>query len=268
MNWSSENLMRGRVLRDWDVDLTDSRVTRADLGTVSARSARGIVVQPRARSSRPARRATRPGSKRATPPGYTHGIDDARPPRRARSASSCSGSAARPTRFAAREATARADIEDQVVAAAMQIAEVLVGHELAQPDERGRDAIARALALAPVHGDVTARLHPADIARAGRSGRRSRPGRVLAIVPDPSLTPGDCIVDVAACRIDAAHRRRASNAAREVLVVSALLEHVLDAARPRVQGRVARVVGLNLEIDGLQLPIGASVRVARRGRST
>jgi len=40
-----------------------------------------------------------------------------------------------------------------------------------------------------------------------------------------------------------------------------LLEHVLEIAKPSVQGRVARVVGLNLEIDGLQLPIGASVRV-------
>ena len=43
--------------------------------------------------------------------------------------------------------------------------------------------------------------------------------------------------------------------------MSALLERVLDAARPLVQGRVARVVGLNLEIDGLHLPIGAAVRV-------
>jgi flagellum-specific ATP synthase len=43
--------------------------------------------------------------------------------------------------------------------------------------------------------------------------------------------------------------------------VSALLEHLLEVAKPGVQGRVARVVGLNLEIDGLQLPIGASVRV-------
>ena len=44
--------------------------------------------------------------------------------------------------------------------------------------------------------------------------------------------------------------------------MSALLESVLRAAKPRAQGRVARVVGLNLEIDGLQLPIGASVRIA------
>ena len=32
MNWSSEQLLRGRVLRDWDVD-----IVAADLGTVSAR---------------------------------------------------------------------------------------------------------------------------------------------------------------------------------------------------------------------------------------
>ena len=43
--------------------------------------------------------------------------------------------------------------------------------------------------------------------------------------------------------------------------MTGLLEHVLEIAKPSVQGRVARVVGLNLEIDGLQLPIGASVRV-------
>jgi flagellum-specific ATP synthase len=44
--------------------------------------------------------------------------------------------------------------------------------------------------------------------------------------------------------------------------MSVLLERVGEAARPRVLGRVARVVGLNLEIDGLQLPIGASVQVS------
>jgi flagellum-specific ATP synthase len=43
--------------------------------------------------------------------------------------------------------------------------------------------------------------------------------------------------------------------------MSVLLDRVFDAARPQVQGRVSRIVGLNVEIDGLQLPIGASVRV-------
>ncbi len=102
-----------------------------------------------------------------------------------------------------------------MVAAAMQIAEVIVGHVLADPDGRGRDAIARALALAPVHGDVTARLHPADIAVLGDPDDLA-PGRVLVIVPDPSLSPGDCVVDVASCRVDA-RVSAAIERAREVL---------------------------------------------------
>jgi flagellum-specific ATP synthase len=40
-----------------------------------------------------------------------------------------------------------------------------------------------------------------------------------------------------------------------------LLDAVLDAAKPRVFGRVARVVGLNLDVEGLQLPIGSAVTV-------
>ena len=40
-----------------------------------------------------------------------------------------------------------------------------------------------------------------------------------------------------------------------------LLDRVVEGLRPRTMGRVARVVGLNLEVDGMQLPIGASLRV-------
>jgi flagellum-specific ATP synthase len=43
--------------------------------------------------------------------------------------------------------------------------------------------------------------------------------------------------------------------------VTALLDAVVDAAQPRVFGRVARVVGLNLDVEGLQLPIGSAVTV-------
>jgi flagellar assembly protein FliH len=213
MNWSSEHLLRGRVLRDWDVDLTDGRVTRADLGTVSARSARAIVVSPELVAS--ARQAGHDaGFEEGYAAGYTRGIEDAD-----RHVELLGQLVARlgleAEALAAREATAFADIENQVVAAAMRIAEVLVGHELAQPDDHGREAIARALALAPVHGDVTVRLHPADIAVMGDPGTLA-PGRVLVVVPDPSLTPGDCIVEVAACRIDA-RVGAALERAREVL---------------------------------------------------
>ena len=44
--------------------------------------------------------------------------------------------------------------------------------------------------------------------------------------------------------------------------MSLLLEEALRAARPRVSGRVARVVGLNLDVEGLQAPIGSAVSVA------
>lgn len=39
------------------------------------------------------------------------------------------------------------------------------------------------------------------------------------------------------------------------------VDAVLDAARPRAYGRVARVVGLNLEIEGVVAPIGSAVEV-------
>lgn len=42
---------------------------------------------------------------------------------------------------------------------------------------------------------------------------------------------------------------------------AALLDEVLGAARPRVLGRVSRVVGLNLEVAGLRAPIGSAVAV-------
>jgi flagellar assembly protein FliH len=187
--------MRGRVLRGADVD-----APRAELGVVAARSARGIVVS--AELVEWARQEGRDaGFEAGYADGYTQGMGDAAAhiellgqlvQRLGQAADA----------LAARETTAREDIEDQVVTTAVQIAEILVGHELAQPDTRGRAAIARALTQAPERGHVIARLHPADIAALGDPNDLVT-GRTLEIVPDPSLAPGDCMIDVGACRVDA-----------------------------------------------------------------
>jgi flagellar assembly protein FliH len=104
--------------------------------------------------------------------------------------------------FTARETTAREQIEHQVVAVAFELAQALLGHELRHSESRGRDAIARALAFAPDDGFVVARLHPDDLAGAGDLDDLV-PGRTLRVVADPTVAPGDCIVEVDDCRIDA-----------------------------------------------------------------
>ena len=90
-----------------------------------------------------------------------------------------------------------AQIEDDLAAAALTIAEAVIGRELALADAPGQDAIARALALAPA-GDAIVRLHPDDVATAGGDF-----GRELTILADPTVEPGGCIVEIGACTIDA-----------------------------------------------------------------
>jgi flagellar assembly protein FliH len=90
-----------------------------------------------------------------------------------------------------------AQIEDDVAAAALAVAEAVIGRELALADAPGQDAIARALALAPA-GDAIVRLHPDDVATAGGDF-----GRELTILADPTVEPGGCIVEIGACTIDA-----------------------------------------------------------------
>jgi flagellar assembly protein FliH len=196
MSSSSETrLARGRVLHDVQVSAAP-----ADLGTVTARPARGIVVSQELVDA-----ATRDGYEagfnQGHEEGYGEGIAQA-----AQHAQLLAGLVQRLGQAADalmnRETTARHEIENDVVATAVRIAEQLVGHELAHTDTRARDAIARALQLAPDHGLVTARLNPVDIAVINEAGDLTT-GRALELVADASLAPGDCIVDVGACRIDA-----------------------------------------------------------------
>ena len=255
MNWSSDARTRGRVLRSEDVG--EVGPPAANLGVVSSHAARRIVVSGELMESA-RQEGYAAGFEEGYAAGYTHGLGDAQTHIQLLG-QLVQKLANEADRLAARETTAREQIEDQVVATAVEIAETIVGRELEVVDGRGRDAIARALALAPERGFVT-RAPPPGRHRGARRPRRPRPrphararSRSVALARRlhrrSERVPGR-----------RTHRARARTAAGDH-VVSALLDQVFEAARPRVQGRVTRIVGLNLEIDGLQLPIGAAVRV-------
>lgn len=110
-------------------------------------------------------------------------------------------------KLAARDVTAAhalqlQSIEEQLVDAALALAEAVLGRELETSTSPGRDALARGLALAPAGAAVVARLHPDD-ALTIDGALDVDLGREIAIVPDPSVDKGGCIVEAGDARIDA-----------------------------------------------------------------
>jgi flagellar assembly protein FliH len=105
-------------------------------------------------------------------------------------------------RFDTEQGAAFAQVEDAIATAAFLLTEALLGRELALAASPGRDAIARALRLAPERLAVTISLSPADLATIRDTGDIA-PGRDVTLVADPALAPGDARVDVGACRIEA-----------------------------------------------------------------
>jgi flagellar assembly protein FliH len=97
------------------------------------------------------------------------------------------------------------ELEDLIVGTAFALAEAVIGRELAVAAEPGRDAVARALALAPTGRPVTVRLHPADHATVtdGQPGPVEIGGHTVTLLVDPSLQPGDAVAECDATTIDA-----------------------------------------------------------------
>jgi flagellar assembly protein FliH len=100
--------------------------------------------------------------------------------------------------------------EDTLIAAAVELAEALIGHQLSDLDAATRSALARVLALAPASADVRVRLSVAAHQRLLDSGLTEAlaalPGaaaREITIEADPSLQAGDAIATSAATTIDA-----------------------------------------------------------------
>jgi flagellar assembly protein FliH len=101
-----------------------------------------------------------------------------------------------------REASSLHHVADQAAGLALQIAEQVIARELAAATDPGRDAIARAMALAPEDGDIRIHLHPDDLTALGPVEDLA-PGRSIALVPDASVQSGGCLLHVGAARIDA-----------------------------------------------------------------
>lgn len=104
--------------------------------------------------------------------------------------------------FRQREATALAEIEDVVTDLALQIARAVLDREVSASDNPGREAVARALALAPRDCPATVRVSPADAADLGDLETLGA-GRHLVVVADQTIEPGGCVVDAAGRQVDA-----------------------------------------------------------------
>ncbi len=103
-------------------------------------------------------------------------------------------------RFEQQALPAVENLQVELVEAAFALAQHIIGRELATAAEPGRDAIARALALAPPGRGAVARLNPADAAT--MPGTATIDGRDVLVVADPALAPGDAVVECEASTIE------------------------------------------------------------------
>jgi flagellar assembly protein FliH len=107
----------------------------------------------------------------------------------------------------AAERLARLDAADagqhapRVVELAIELTRLLLQRELEASADPAREAVARALPLAPDRGPLVVRLNPQDCEALGDPASLA-PGRDVTVVPDPSLASGDAVVDVGPCRVE------------------------------------------------------------------
>jgi flagellar assembly protein FliH len=103
----------------------------------------------------------------------------------------------------ARAVVPAGDLGDAIVTGAFELAQTLLGRELALAADPGLDAIRRALVLLPENRPVTARLNPDDASVCREGIAEAALGRDVLIVADPTVEPGGAIVDCDSSRVDA-----------------------------------------------------------------
>jgi flagellar assembly protein FliH len=97
------------------------------------------------------------------------------------------------TDFAHRNVQALQDAEEVLARTALELAEAILGYELAEGTRTARAALARALSGSDAATVLAIRLHPADIDVLTREGQELPAG--LPLIGDPSLGRGDAKVE-------------------------------------------------------------------------
>lgn len=101
-----------------------------------------------------------------------------------------------------RDANGGEALSAEVVELALGVARAVIGREIATAADPGRDALVRALALAPERGDALVRLNPDDLATLG-SIEDLAGGRRIELISDATVARGDCVLNVGPARVDA-----------------------------------------------------------------
>lgn len=101
-----------------------------------------------------------------------------------------------------RDAVTLNELEDVVADLALSVAAAILQREIATSTDPGRDALRRALSLAPERESMIARLNPTDLEAIGDVAEMA-PGRTLELFADPSIERGGCVIEAGAARIDA-----------------------------------------------------------------
>lgn len=108
----------------------------------------------------------------------------------------------------ARTAPILAEADDELAAAAVALAEAILGHELSDTATGAKAALKRALSAPDSEAAVAVRLHPADLALleaqlASTKAMTPTTTAQVAWVPDPSLARGDAIAEYPDGELDA-----------------------------------------------------------------
>lgn len=98
-------------------------------------------------------------------------------------------------------------VADAVAIAVVDLAEVVIGREIADDGTRGFTALRRALDASPTHADITVRLNPEDLAvveqMRSTEGLAALAENQVTIVADPRLAPGDAFAEFPGGLVDA-----------------------------------------------------------------